>query len=319
MRRLPPRSAARISTGAAAALGQHLGEHLELRALGQLALHDDQRRDRHRARVVLEQELLGRARDVVLALVVEVEGLAVGEHAVADLEDLRVGLRPVDRDGDRVVGARAVVGDALALEQRAHRLQPVALDRRLLVVLLAGGEEHPVLELALDLAEAAGQERDHAVDARAVLLLGDVADARRPAALDVVVEAGRARAPARLRALAGAEQEDLAEQVERPAHPLGRRVGPEVGALAAVALAREVDPREVLVERDRDVGIGLVVAQPDVEARLVLADEVLLREQRLRLGLDDERTRCARRTRVSGPRAEKCEATRLRIDFALPT
>ena len=151
---------------AAAALGQHLGEHLELGAVGELALHDDQRRDRHRARVVLEQELLGRARDVVLALVVEVEGLAVGEHAVADLEDLGVGLRRVDREGDRVVGAGAVVGDALALEQRAHRLQAVALDRRVLVVLLAGGEEHPVLELALDLAEAPGQERDHAVDAR---------------------------------------------------------------------------------------------------------------------------------------------------------
>ena len=115
-----------------------------------------------------------------------------------------------------------------------------------------------------------------------------VADAGRPAALDVVVEAGRARAPPRLRALAGAEEEDLAEQVERAAHALGRRVGAEVGALLAVALAGEVDPREVLVERDRDVRIRLVVAQPDVEARLVLADEVLLREQRLRLGLDDE-------------------------------
>ena len=58
---------------AAAALGQHLGQHVELGAVGELALDDDQRRDRHRARVVLEQELLGRARDVVLALVVEVE------------------------------------------------------------------------------------------------------------------------------------------------------------------------------------------------------------------------------------------------------
>ena len=123
---------------------------------------------------------------------------------------------------------------------------------------------------------------------RAVLLLGDVADAGRPAALDVVVEARRARAPPRLRPLAGAEQEDLAEQVERAAHALGRRVGAEVGALLAVALAREVDAREVLVERDRDVRIRLVVAQPDVEARLVLADEVLLRQQRLGLGLDDE-------------------------------
>src|SRR5262245_535408 len=127
-------------------------------------------------------------------------------------------------------------------------MQPVAFDRRLLVVLLPRGEVHPALEIVLDLAEAAGQRRDHPVDPLAVLPLADVADARRPAALDVVVEARRAGAPAGLGALAGAEQEDLAEQVERPAHPLRARVGPEVDALATVALAREVDAREVLVE-----------------------------------------------------------------------
>ena len=137
-------------------------------------------------------------------------------------------------------------------------------------------------------AVAAGEEVDDAVDHPPVLLLVDVADARRLAALDVVVEARRAAAPPGLRALAGAEQEDLLQQVERAAHLLGVRVRAEVGALAAVALAREVHAREVLVEGDRDVRIGLVVAQPDVEARLVLLDEVLLGQQRLGLGLDDE-------------------------------
>ena len=119
-------------------------------------------------------------RRLLLALVVEVERLAVREHAVADLEDLRVGLQPVDGDGDRVERARAVARDALALEQRPDRLQPVALERRLLVVLLAGGEVHPLLEVALDLAEAAGEERDHAVDALAVLLLASRSRRRAP-------------------------------------------------------------------------------------------------------------------------------------------
>ena len=91
-----------------------------------------------------------------------------------------------------------------------------------------------------------------------------------------------------------------------------------------MALAGEVDPREVLVERDRDVRVGLVVAQADVEARLVLLDEVLLGEQRLGLGVDDERLdvvdhRHEIAPRPGGSRLEKCEATRLRIDFALPT
>jgi hypothetical protein len=50
-----------------------------------------------------------------------------------------------------------------------------------------------------------------------------------------------------------------------------------------VALAREVHPRERLVERDRDVGVRLVVAQTDVVWRPVLLDEPLLGEQRLGL------------------------------------
>jgi hypothetical protein len=55
-----------------------------------------------------------------------------------------------------------------------------------------------------------------------------------------------------------------------------------------VALAREVDARELLVEADADVRIRLVVAQADVEARAVALDELLLRQQRLGLGLGDE-------------------------------
>ena len=119
-------------------------------------------------------------------------------------------------------------------------------------------------------------------------LLVDVADAGRPAALDVVVQARRAGAPAGLDALAGAELEDLLEQVERAADALGVRVRAEVEALAAVALAREVDAREVLVHRDRDERIRLVVAQADVEPRAVLLDEVLLGEERLGLGGDED-------------------------------
>ena len=90
-----------------------------------------------------------------------------------------------------------------------------------------------------------------------------------------------------------------------------------------MALAREVDARELLVHRDRDVGIGLVVAQPDVEARLVLLDEVLLGEQRLGLAGDEQELDASIASTISyAPRVtglEKWLATRFLIDFALPT
>ena len=55
-----------------------------------------------------------------------------------------------------------------------------------------------------------------------------------------------------------------------------------------MALAGEVDPRERLIEGDGDEGVGLVVAQADVEAGPVLLDEALLRQQGLGLARDDE-------------------------------
>jgi hypothetical protein len=79
--------------------------------------------------------------------------------------------------------------------------------------------------------------------------------------------------------------EDLAEQVERLAHALGVAEWAEVDPVPAVALAREVDARKVLVEADADVGVGLVVTQPDVVDGPVALDELLLGEQRLGLGL----------------------------------
>ena len=56
-----------------------------------------------------------------------------------------------------------------------------------------------------------------------------------------------------------------------------------------MALAREVHARELFVQRYRDIGVRLVVAQADVEARLVLLDEVLLRQQRLGFGVHHQR------------------------------
>ena len=175
-------------------------------------LDDDLRRDRHLVGVVLVDELRGHHALRRLGDVLEVERLAVGEHPVADLEDLGVGVGAVDGHRDGVERPDRLVGDPLALHDRLHRAQPVARQRGVLVVLLLGGQPHLALELALDLAVAPRQEGDDPVDRLGVLGLVDQADAGRPAALDVVVEARRAAAAPRLGAVARPEQEDLAER-----------------------------------------------------------------------------------------------------------
>ena len=320
-RRLSPRSATRTSTGPPRRLRQRLRE--QVGAVARARGHDHQPRHRGHGGVVLRDELLGHLVLASLALVGEVEALALGEHAVAYLEDLGVRVRALDGDRDQVGGLERLAGDAAALHQRADGLQAVAIDRGPLELLVAGRLGHLALQVALDVAVAAGEEVDDRLDVSPVLLAVDVADAGRLAALDVVVEAGDSRAPAGLGPLAGAVLEQLAEQVERLAHPPGARERAEVDPAGAVALAGEVDARELLVEADAHVGIGLVVAQPDVEPRPVALDELLLGEQRLGLGLGDQEVDRGdllderRARRGAGP--EKCEATRLRIDVALPT
>jgi hypothetical protein len=144
---------------------------------------DDLAGDARRLAVVLQQELLEHLGLALLALVGQVEGLAVRQHAVADLEHLGVGVRAARRHPDGVDRADRLVGHALALEQRADRLQAVALDRGLLELVDLAASCIRVSRLALDLAVAALEERDDAVDRLPVLRLGVVADAGRPAAL----------------------------------------------------------------------------------------------------------------------------------------
>ena len=248
----------------------------------------DQPRHRGRRGVVLGDELLGDLRLVALPAVRHVEALALGEDPVADLEDLGVRGLLLGRDGDHVRVLERLAGDAAFLHQGAHRVEPVAIDGGALELLGRGGLVHLALEVALDVPVAAGEEPGDRVDVPPVLLAVDVSDAGRLAPLDVVVEARDARAAARLRPVAGSVLEELAEQLQGLARALGVRVRAEVEPRRAVPLAREIHARELLVQADADVRVRLVVAQPDVEARAVALDELLLGEQRVRLGLGHE-------------------------------
>ena len=94
--------------------------------------------------------------------------------------------------------------------------------------------------------------------------------------------------PPRLRPLAGAVREDPVQHVERLAHLLRVRVGTEVHDAAPVPLPREHHARILVLNRDGDIGKGLVVPEPDVERRPVPLDEILLEMERLDLVLGDD-------------------------------
>ena len=214
--------------------------------------------------------------------------MTLGEDPVAHLKHLRVSAAALHGDRDQVGAVERLAGDASALHQRPHGLEAVAVDRRPLELLGSGRLGHLPIQIALDIAVAAREEVDDRLDVSPVLLAVDVPDAGRLASLDVVIEAWDPRPATRLGPLAGAVLEQLAEQVEGLSNPPGAREGAEVDPPGTVALAGEVHPRVLLIEADAHVGIGLVVAQPDIEPWPVALDELLLGEQRLGLGLGDQ-------------------------------
>ena len=269
----------------AAPVGEEL---LERARVARVRRDDELRRHARRRAVVLDRERLQQRRRVLAVDVLEVEAVAVDQPPVAQREDLHRGPVALDGQPDHVDRAdRAPVG-RLPLDQVPHREQAVAVAGRLLEALALGRLLHLPLELALDRPRLAGEELDHALDDLAVVLLRDVAHARRQAALDVVVEARNPAVAAGLRALAGPVREDAVEHVERLAHLLRVRVRAEVDDPAPVPLAREHHPRVVVLDGDRDVRERLVVAQADVERRAVALDQVLLQVQRLDLGVRDD-------------------------------
>ena len=250
--------------------------------------HDDQRRDAGRRPVVLHAERLDERLQVLAGGVLERQAVAVDHAAVAQREHLDGRHVAADGEADHVDRSDVPAVRGLALGEMADCVEPVPLPGRLFELLLRGGLAHAALQLLLDGTRLAGQELDDAVDDLAVLGRRDRADAGREAAVDVVVEARDARMPTRFRPLARPEAEGAVEDVERLAHLLGRRVGAEVHDAPAVALAGEHHARVLVTDGDRDVRVGLVVAQPHVERRPVALDQALLEMERLALGLGDD-------------------------------
>ena len=110
---------------------------------------------------------------------------------------------------------------------------------------------------------------------------------RTKATLDVVLQTGP-RMVARQIHLAGRDQEIAVNEVDNPIRKIGGEVGSVVAAAVLAQAAGYVHAREALSESELDVGIGLVVAEQNVEARLLLFDQVIFERERLFVVGDDD-------------------------------
>ena len=197
----------------------------------------------------------------------------------------------------RLVAAAGHRDDVVVLAgQRDHLLAlGYALDCAQLVAEAGCPLELPRLGGVLHLAaqvpnhglRAALHEQHHLVYDLAILLAAGRADAGRNAAIDVVLQAGAGVVAAYLPG-AGAIGEQLLEQGHRLSHGACAGVRAEVAGAVVGDAAGDVDLREVLVEADLEVGVGLVVLEAGVVPGPLGLDEGVFEYERLSLRLGDD-------------------------------
>ena len=105
--------------------------------------------------------------------------------------------------------------------------------------------------------------------------------------MNVVLQAG-AGMVAREIDLAAGQKKAAMDQLDDAVGEVAGKIRAVVRRAVLAQAARDEDLGKAVGQRQLDVGIGLVVAQQDVEARLALLDEVVFKRQRLVLVGDQD-------------------------------
>ncbi len=142
---------------------------------------------------------------------------------------------------------------------------------------------HLLFDVLHHLIRSALEKQHHLIDHRSVLHLTLRENARRLAAMDVIIETRSLGHLARHVVVARAHCEDSLHDIERAPHRSDVGVRSEVSSAVIQKSARDINTRKRFLNCDLDVRIRLIVAKRDVEPRLVLLDEIRLEYQRMRL------------------------------------
>jgi hypothetical protein len=180
------------------------------------------------------------------------------------------------------IGLAAGGVDELLLAHRRQHAQAVAQQRGGLEIERGRGGVHLLGDPFGQRAGLAVQQLRGRADVARVGFRRDELDARRGAALDLVQQAG-ARAVGEHGVLAGAQLEHLLQQLDALAHRVGIGVGAE-RLVVFLRCAAKIGEARKAVAGQQQIGVGLVVAEQDVEARLQPLDQVVFQQQRLGLG-----------------------------------
>ena len=175
---------------------------------------------------------------------------------------------------------------AQAIEQPREALAPAPQPRRALEVLLGGGGAHLRVEVGQQCRTAialAGEEGQRLVEAAAVEVGVEIAQARRQAAPHLPVGAGPVAPRQLARAVAQPEERvELLEQLDRRRAPAQRAdADPATGS----GRGGHLEHREGDVQTAAQVDVAVDVLQARVARRAQALDEAALEQQRAELGV----------------------------------
>src|SRR5438552_2173126 len=263
---------------AAALLAQPTDEQLRF---VDRARQDDRTRHVGGARVVLQHEAAQQLRLSGVGSAVQRMTVVADHLALPHIGDFDEHVVSAPGVGDDVLVVAAAGQDPLPVRDPLDRLQLIAVARRVLEVQPACRRFHPLLQLADQDVRAPFHEQRHLMDPRLVVLGADPALAWSRTALDVKVEADLALLEDLVRARP--KRQELADGLHGRAQRLRRRVRAEVESPVVLHPARVVHTRKVLCDRKLKVEVVLIVFEPDVVARPVVLDQVVLEDERLDL------------------------------------
>ena len=149
------------------ATGRQYGGELRGAALER---HDHLAGDVDTVAVVAERELLDDLAGPAPGRVLDEEGLASDQRALAHPEHLHVPARLALPEAEHVERARPLAFDDLAFLDVTHGLEPVAQQGRLLELAGRGGAAHVLLDGASDIGQPSAQEVDDLIDHLEILV-----------------------------------------------------------------------------------------------------------------------------------------------------
>src|SRR5471032_639538 len=188
-------------------------------------------------------------------------------------------------DGDNVDVGVAARLHALLVQHARQRRNLIAHPGGLLEFEFGRIAVHFLFQVGQHFALPAAQEARGVVDVDLVVLGRDQFHARRAAAADLVQQAGPGAVGVDA-VLAGADQEHLLQNLHRLLDRPRIGEGSEV-LVFFIHRAAIVDHARRVAAGDLQVGIRFIVAEQDVEARVLRLDQVVFQDQRLGLAVRD--------------------------------